>query len=78
MAYGEFKDLQRKTFSDKFLRDNTFNIAKNPKYDGYQRRLASVVYKFFDIKLTGSGVNVPLEFNEQLAKELCKPIIRKF
>ena len=55
-----------------------FNIAKNPKYDGYQRELASMVYKFFDKKSTGSGVNIPLEFNEQLAEELNKPIIRKF
>ena len=78
MAYGDFKDLKKRTGSVKVLRDKAFTIAKNPKYDGYQRGLASVVYKFFDIKLTGSGVNVPLEFNEQLAKELHKPIIRKF
>ena len=78
MAHGDFKDLKRRPFSDKVLRDKAFNIAKNPKYDGHQRGLASMVYKFFDIKLTGSGVNVPLEFNEQLAKELRKPIIRKF
>ena len=55
-----------------------FNIAKNPKYDGYQRGLASMVYTFFDKTLTGSGVNIPSEFNEQLAKELHKPIIWKF
>ena len=46
MAYGDFKDLARRTASDKDLRDNAFNIAKNPKYDGYQRRVASVVDKF--------------------------------
>ena len=78
MAYGDFKDLKRRTLSDKVLRDKAFNFAKNPKYDGYQRELASMVYKFFDKKSTGSGVNIPLEFNEQLAKELHKPIIRKF
>ena len=78
MAYGDFKDLKRRTASDKVLRDKAFNIAKNPKYDGYQRGLASMVYKFFDKKSTGSGVNTPLEFNEQLAEELHKPIIRKF
>ena len=78
MAYGDFKDLARRTASDKILRDKAFNIAKNPKYDGYQRGLASMVYKFFDKKSTGSGVNIPLEFNEELAKELHKPIIRKF
>ena len=78
MAYGDFKDLTRRIASDKILRDKAFNIAKNPKYDGYQRGLASMVYKFFDKKSTGSGVNVPLEFNDQLAKELHTPIIRKF
>ena len=46
MAYGDFKDLARRTASDKFLIDNAFNIAKNTKYDGYQRGLASMVYKF--------------------------------
>ena len=86
MAYGDFKDLKRRTYSDKFLRDKAFNIAKNRKSDGYQRGLASMVYKFFDKKsasLTNkyalrSCVNIPLELNEQLAKELNKPIIRKF
>ena len=86
MGYGDFKDLKRRTASDKTLRDKAFNIAKNPKYDGYQRGLASMVYKFFDKKsasltdksVSGSGVNIPLKFNEQLAKELHKPIIRKF
>ena len=42
MAYGDFKDLKRRTFSDKVLRDKAFNIAKNPKYDAYQRGLASI------------------------------------
>ena len=50
MAYGDFKDLTRRTASDKILRDKAFNIAKNPKYDGYQRGLASMVYNFFDKK----------------------------
>ena len=78
MAYGDFKDLKRRTASDKILRDKAFNIAKNPKYDGYQRGLASMVYKFFDKNSAGSGVNIPLELNEQLAKELNRPIIKKF
>ena len=47
MAYGYFKDLTRRTASDKILHDKGFNIAKNPKYDEYQRGLASMVYKFF-------------------------------
>ena len=77
-AYGDFKDLARRTTSDKVLRDKAFNIAKNPKYDGYQRGLASMVYKFFDKKSKGSGVNIEVKHNEQLAKELHKPIIRSF
>ena len=76
MAYGDFRDLKRRTGSDKIIREKAFNIAKNPKYDWYQRGLASMVCNFFDKKSTGSGVNIPLEFNEQLAKELHKPVIR--
>ena len=84
MAYGDFKDLARRTASDKVLRDKAFNIAKNPKYDGYQRGLASMLYKFFDQKsaslpgksVSGGGVNIPSEFNNQLTRELHKPIIR--
>ena len=56
MAYGYFKDLIRRTASDKILRDKAFNIAKNLKYDGYQRGLASMVYKFFDKETTGGAV----------------------
>ena len=74
----EIVKIARRTASGKILRDKAFNIAKNPKYDGYQRGLASTVYTFFDKTLTGSGVNIPSEFNEQLAKELHKPIIKKF
>ena len=66
-------------FSDKVLKDKAFNIAKNLKYDGYQRGLASMVYKFFDKKSKGSGVvNNEIKQNLQLAKELHKPIIRNF
>ena len=49
-AYEDFKDLAKRTAADKVLRDNAFNIVKDPKYNGYQRRLASIVYKFFDIE----------------------------
>ena len=52
MAYGDFKDLTKRTASDKILRDKTFNTAKNAKYDEYQRGLASMVYTFFDKKST--------------------------
>ena len=79
MAYGDFKYLKRRTFSDKVLRDKAFNIAKYPKYDAYQRGFASMVCKFFDKKSKGSGVaNNEIKQNLQLAKELHKPIIRKF
>ena len=47
MGYRDFKDLKRRTASDKTLKDKVFNFAKNPKYDGYQRGLAFMVYKFF-------------------------------
>ena len=47
MAYGDFKDLTRRTASDKILHDKALNIARNRKYDAYQRRLASMVYKYF-------------------------------
>ena len=77
MAYGDFKDLARRTAVDKILRDKAFNIAKDPKYDGYQRRLASMVYKFFDKKAAGRGIK-SMQQNEKLAEELHKPIIRKF
>ena len=76
MAYGKIKDLVKRTQSDKFLKDKAFRIASDPKYDSYQRGLASVVYKFFDKKSCGSRVvNEP---NYRLANELHKPIIKKF
>ena len=90
MAYGDFKDLKRRTASDKILRDKAFDIAKNPKYDGYQRGLASMVYNIFNEKSAGSGVNMhannkikqnqrPLDLaTYQLAEELHKPTIKKF
>ena len=78
MANGNFNDLKRRTASDKVLRDKAFDIAKNPKYDGYQRGLAYMVYKFFDKKSKGCDVNIEVKHNEQLAKELHKPIIRNF
>ena len=65
---------------DKTLRDKAFNVAKNPKYDGYQRGLASMVYKIFDKKSSGRAVaaNNMIKQNIQLADELHKPIIKKF
>ena len=71
MAY----DLQKRTAANKVLRDKAFNIAKIRKYDGYQRGLASMVYKFFDKKTKGSGVTLAnksaikaIPQNEQLAE----------
>ena len=80
-AYSNSKDLVKRTQSDKILKDKAFNIA-NPKYDGYQRGLASMGYKFFDKKsaslvdksIKGRGIKENLE----LANELHKPIIKKF
>ena len=84
MAYGDFKDLEGRTASDRILRDKAFNIAKNPKLDGYQRGLASMVDKFFDKKSTFlkdksvSGGNIANKPNYQLANEhIRKSIIRK-
>ena len=77
MAHRNFKDLTRGRTSDKVLRDKAFKIVKNPKYDGCQRGLASMVYKFFDKKSSGSGIT-SIKPDYQLACELHKQIIRKF
>ena len=76
MAYGKSKDLAKRTQSDKVLTDKAFKIASDPKYDGHERGLASIVYKDFDKKSSGSGI--ANESSYQLANELHKPIIRKF
>ena len=81
-AYSDSKDLTKRTVADKILRNRAFNIAKDQKYDGYQRGLASMVYNFFDKRSKGSGakhVNIKrTPQNQQLAEELHKPIIIKF
>ena len=77
-AYSDSKGLLKRTQSDKILKDKAFKIANNPKYDGYQRGLASMVYKFFDKKSKGSGIKNDIKENQQLANELHKLIIRKF
>ena len=89
MGYGKSKDLVKRTQSDKVLKDKAFKIVSNPKYDGYQRGLVSMVYKFFDKKsasfnksngssivalLANKSANKP---NYQLENELHKPIIKK-
>ena len=93
-AYADHKDLINRTKSDKVLRDKAYDIASNPEYDGYQRGLASMVYKFFDKKATaepsakhvmGSEIkkdttkSSSLEHSSLiLADELHKPVIKKF
>ena len=76
MAYGDFKNWTRRTTSDKILRDKAFNIAKNSKYDSYQRGLASMVYKRFDKNTSGSGIKNENMSDQQLPEELHKQIIR--
>ena len=78
MAYGDFKDLSRRTASDKILRDKGFNIAKSRRYNRYQHGLASMVYNFSDKKTSGSGIKNEIISNKELAEELDKPNIRKF
>ena len=77
MAYRDFKDLNRRTAADRVLRDKAYDIAKNQKYNGYQHGLASMVYKFFDKEISGSGLKNEDISNKKLAEELHKPIIRK-
>ena len=85
MAYGNFKDLAKRTAADKVLRDKAFKIASDQKYDGYQRGLASMVYKVLHTISKGSGhpLSSALQVannkeNIQLADEFHKPVIRKF
>ena len=69
------KDLAKRTASDNILKERAYKISINPKYDGYQRELASIVFTFFDNK-TGSGPKTSV--NGELAQELHKPVIKKF
>ena len=81
-AYADHKDLINRTEADKNLRDKAYDITSNPEFDGYQRGLASMVYKFFDKKSIGSGFkklkNTTKSSSSILANELHKPIIKKF
>ena len=78
MAYGDFRDFTRRTASDKILRDKAFNIAKNLKYSGYQLGLASMVFKLFDKKSSGSCIKYENMSDQQLVEEFHKPVITKF
>ena len=75
MAEGDFKALNKKTADDKVLPDKAFNIAKDRKYDGYQRGLVSMVYKLFDKKTSGGTVNN--ELAEELHKKLLENLIKE-
>ena len=84
-AYADHKDLINRTETDKVLRYKAHDIASNPKYDGYQRGLASMVYTFFDKKSTAKpsslermGSGIARDSSSILANELHKPIIKKF
>ena len=75
MAYGDFKDLAKRIAADKVLRDKAFNIAKDPKYDGYQRGLASMVYKFFDKKTQAVVLNLCPKMSNYL-KNFINPLLK--
>ena len=76
MGYCKHKNLTKITEWDKTFRDKAFKIASKPKYDRYERGLASMVCKFFDKKSKGSGIKfMP---NQQLTDEFHKPLIKKF
>ena len=77
MTYGDFKELTWRTTFNKILRDKAFNINENPKYDGYQYGIASMVYNFFDKRTSGSGIKNDNISSKELAEELRKSVIRK-
>ena len=86
-AYADHKDLINRTEADKVLRDKAYYIASNPEYDGYQRGLASMVYKFFDKKSIGSGTTKSKDTTKSssferssliLADEFHKHVVKKF
>ena len=81
-AYTKYKNVETKLIADDKLQNSAYDIASNPEYDGYQRCLASMVYKFFNSKvasrnetISGKGIT---ESNKTLVEELRKPVIRKF
>ena len=81
-AYAKYKDVENRLIADDKLENSAYDIASNPEYDGYQRGLASMVYKFFNSKvpprnktILGKGMK---EVNKILAEELHKPVIKIF
>ena len=77
MAYGDFKNLIRRTTSDEILRDKAFNIAKNPNYDGYKCRFASIVHKLFDKETSGSDIKNENISNKELSDECINQLLKK-
>ena len=81
-AYAKYKDVKNRLIADDKLQNSAYNIASNPKYDGYQRDLASMVYKFFNSKVAPRNTKTisvkGIKSNKILAEELHKPVIRKF
>ena len=75
-AYTKYKDVENRLISDQKLKNSAYDNASNPEYDGYQRGLASMVYKFFDKKSMGSGI--ARDSSSILADKLHKPVIKKF
>ena len=71
------KTKKKTTQSEKVLKDKAFAIANNPKYDGYQRELASMVYKFFDKNSKGSGIKNEIKETQQLVNEVYYEIVKK-
>ena len=78
MANGKYKDLAKRTRSDKVLRGKVFKITINPNYDGYGRGLASVVFKFFDKKPASDSSIKSMSNQQKLANELYKPFLITF
>ena len=75
MAYRDFKDLNRRTATDKVLRDKAFNIAKDPKYYGYERGLASMVYKLFDKKFLVVVIKIYIFLIKNYQNNYTKPLL---
>ena len=75
MAYRDFKDLNRRTATDKVLRDKAFNIAKDPKYYGYERGLASIVYKLFDKKFLVVVIKIYIFLIKNYQNNYTKPLL---
>ena len=78
MAYPGYKDLLKRTVSDKVLRYKAFNIAENTKYDEYQRVLTLIFDKFFNKQPSGAAAKSEISPNQQLAEELHELINKRF